>query len=102
MLSSLDGIKRAEAPPFLYTRIHASLSSPRRGMFENLNNLISKPTIAISFLFLILFMDIIVYQSSFKMIPEEPETTAEDFFATGDFEEMLFYEIPVSDYVPGY
>lgn len=98
ILSSLDGIKRAEAPPFLYTRIQARLHSSRRGIFENLRNLISKPVIAISFLFLILFMDIIVYQSALNILPEESETSAEDIFATNDYEEMLFYEVPESDY----
>ncbi len=102
ILSSLDGIRRAEAPPFLYTRIQASLNSSRQGILENLKNLIFKPVIAISFLFLILFMDIMVYQSTLNIIPEASETTAEEFFATDYFEEMLFYEVPENDYAFGY
>jgi hypothetical protein len=102
ILSSLDNVKRAEAPPFLYTRIQARLNSHRREFFESLSNTISKPVVAISLLFLILFMDVTVYQATYNVIPEEPEVTAESFFATGDIEEMLFYDIPDSDYVSSY
>jgi hypothetical protein len=102
ILDSLDGIKRAEAPQFLYSRIQGRLNSPKPGIFEKLNYLISKPAIVISFVFLILCMDITVFQSSFKSIPEKSGIATEDFFVEDNFEEMLFYDVTDSEYASIY
>lgn len=113
ILSSLDGIKRAEAPPFLYTRIQERLTSQRKSIFENLNILTSKPVRAITFLLLILLLDGLALQSTLSMpgksedsaensFVDESGITAEEFLGTTDFEEILIYEVPYTDYASGY
>ncbi len=97
ILASMDGIKRAEAPPFLYGRIQAKLNRAETGFFEKLGHLISRPVISISLLFLILFVDGIVIKSTSTTIPAKSENAFE-VLLTSDFDETLFYDSPESEY----
>lgn len=55
-LRSLDNIKRAEAPPFLYTRIQAKLSASNT-LWEKLLQFITKPSIALALLLGIILLN---------------------------------------------
>jgi flagellar biosynthesis/type III secretory pathway M-ring protein FliF/YscJ len=46
-LQSIDGVKRAEANPFLYTRIQARMNKKSTG-WEGIFSFVSKPAIAIA------------------------------------------------------
>jgi hypothetical protein len=102
ILNSLDGVKRAEAPPFIYTRIQSRLNSTTNSVFETITKLFTKPVTIVSFLFLVLFMDIIVYKSAFNVHPGKSDPAPSEFFAGDLNEEMLFYELPGNDYAYGY
>ena len=54
-LESLDGVQRAAASPYLFTRIKASLEREEKSIWNAALNLISRPAIAaIAFLLLII------------------------------------------------
>ena len=63
VLNSLDGINRAEANPFLYTRIKARLNSRRSSIWDKLSSLISRPVIALAGVFLILVLNLFAIYS---------------------------------------
>lgn len=98
ILSSLDGIKRAEVPAFLYGKITARLNSSENSLFEKFSKLISRPAIVISFLFIFLFMDGVVFQSFLKSMPEKSENSSEEFSTSDNLDEMLFYDVSDSEY----
>lgn len=100
ILNSLDGVKRAEAPLFLYGRINARLNSSKQSIFEKFSNLISRPVIGFPFLFLVLLMNGIVFQSNLKSAPAKSENTSEALFTGDNFEEILFYDPSDSEYAP--
>ncbi|HEX6845539.1 MAG TPA: hypothetical protein VF144_01110 [Chitinophagaceae bacterium] len=52
-LQCLDGIKRAEANPFLFTRIQARMNKPA-GVWERTFSFISKPAIAVAIVVLVM------------------------------------------------
>ena len=58
-LNSLDGLRRAEANPFLYTRIQARISQSRSG-FERIVSLAGKPAFAILVLVIVLATNLMV------------------------------------------
>ncbi len=58
-LNSLDGIRRAEANPFLYTRIRARLDKPRHA-FERVVVLAGKPAFAFLVLVIVLVTNVVV------------------------------------------
>ena len=58
-LNSLDGMRRAEANPFLYTRIKARLQQPRSGL-ERLILLAGKPAFAFLVLVIVLATNLMV------------------------------------------
>jgi hypothetical protein len=58
-LNSLDGVRRAEANPFLFTRIQARLNSPRNG-FERIIQITGKPAFAFTVLLLVLVTNLMV------------------------------------------
>ena len=53
-LQSLDGAKRAEANPFLFTRIKARLNKKANGWEEGIFSFVSKPVIAVAILLLVM------------------------------------------------
>ncbi len=53
-LQSLDGITRAEANPFLYTRLKARMDRKNAGVWERTFSFVSKPIIAIAMVVLIM------------------------------------------------
>jgi hypothetical protein len=58
-LNSLDGIQRAEANPFLYTRVQAKLIRPK-GNLEKLAVIAGKPAFAILLLAIVLTTNLMV------------------------------------------
>ena len=67
-LNSLDGITRAEANPFIYTRIQARLQRSRGGV-ERLVSLAGKPAFAFMLLLVVLSTNV------FVMLNGSSETT---------------------------
>jgi hypothetical protein len=102
ILAGLDDIKRAEAPPFLYSKIQTRLNACKPGFFRNLNYLISKPFIATSFLFIIFFVDVAVFQSNLKKTIGKSDIVSDEFTTIDDLNEMLFYDIAENDYASIY
>jgi hypothetical protein len=53
-LQSLDGVKRAQANPFLFTRIKARMNKKANGWEEGIFSFVSKPVIAVAILLLVM------------------------------------------------
>ena len=114
ILNSFDGIKRAEAPAFLYTKIRARLTRQRSSGIENTTNLISNPVVVFSLLLLILLIDSAVLQFRLKDESEKPGDyaqsnfgeeigiTSEESLQTDEFEQVLFYDPAYNNYVYSY
>jgi hypothetical protein len=47
ILSSLDEIKRAEARPFMFTRVMARLQKEEKGIWERIGFFIARPIVAV-------------------------------------------------------
>lgn len=62
-LNSLDGIQRAEPQPWLFSRVKGRLSKEEeKSGWETISSFLSKPTVAIAGLFLILGLNgVLVY-----------------------------------------
>ena len=58
-LNSLEGIRRAEANPFLYTRIQARLDRSR-GVFEKIALIAGKPVFAVLLLLIVVGSNLVV------------------------------------------
>lgn len=61
-LQSLDGLQRAEANPFLFTRIKARMQ--KNSPWERITSFVSRPAIALAGLFLIMLINAFVVFSS--------------------------------------
>lgn len=59
-LSSVDSIKRAEAKPFLLTRINARMNKESETVWEKAGWFISRPAVAFAGLCLVLFINAMV------------------------------------------
>lgn len=78
-LSSLDTIKRAEANPFLYTRIMARLRRGEDNGWGRIGRLLTQPAFAFTALLLVILMNSIVFFQQ----PESPAISDDDqIFAT--------------------
>lgn len=99
-MDSLNNIKRAEAPPFLYGMIQAKLMSPEHSLFERFSYFISRPVMVISLLSFILFIDRITLQSAYAGLSAKSlNTTGEIPTMRDESDEVLFYDIPGNEYV---
>jgi len=64
-LHSLDGCKRAEAPPFLYTRIVSrSAADSQPNLWIRLGAILSRPVVAISCILIVLAVNFMVVKSA--------------------------------------
>ncbi|MBI5857824.1 MAG: hypothetical protein HZB42_09240 [Sphingobacteriales bacterium] len=100
IMDSLNNIKRAEAPPFLYGMIQAKLMSPEHSLFERFSYFISRPVMVISLLSFILFIDRITLQSAYAGLSAKSlNTTGEIPTMRDESDEVLFYDIPGNEYV---
>ena len=53
-LDSLDGIRRAEPTPFLYTRVRARLEGDEKNAWEKMASILARPVVAFASLFVII------------------------------------------------
>ncbi len=87
VLNSLDGIQRAKASPFLYTRIRAKLDSSL-GAWEKIAGLMGRPAFAFSIILILLFINIgavVRYEQIHNAISKDSEQAFGVEYATGDF-----------------
>jgi hypothetical protein len=59
-LNSLEGIGRASAGPYFYTRVKAHLDNGLRSKWERIGSFLSRPAIALSVVFIILLANLFV------------------------------------------
>lgn len=77
-LDSLDGMQRASAGPFFYTRVSAALQKQRVTAWDRISNLISRPVVAIATVCVVLAvnMAVIVDQSAGSAVSSDPADLA--------------------------
>lgn len=82
ILNSLNGISRAEMPPFFYTRLQAQLDKKNEGA-GYFWSLLTKPAVSFGTLSLLLILNIAVIRSYLHTTPSAPvqETTGLQTFA---------------------
>jgi len=84
-LSSVDSIKRAEAKPFLLTRIHARMNKDYGSVWEKAGWFVTRPAVAFAGLCLIVLINVTVIFSnnsfSQAMVAEQPAQTSTDEFS---------------------
>lgn len=89
-MASLDGISRATANPFLYTRIHASLTAEESGFWARLAAFMTKPTVAIATVLVILLMNSVIFLNN------SHGNTNRSAVASQDEDQLLSREYAVS------
>lgn len=84
-LNSVDSIKRAEAKPFLLTRINARMSRENETIWEKAGWFISRPAVAFAGLCLVLFINAMVIvlndQSGHGTVAEQTVQAPTDEFS---------------------
>lgn len=74
-LNSLDGVKRAVANPYLFTRIKASLEKEEMSMWSRASQFISRPAVAVTAFVVAILINLTVF---FEFRPEAPEAGQDD------------------------
>ena len=82
-LSSLDGTTRADAKPYLLTRINARLSKTKESSWESAGKFIARPAIAITGLCLVIGINAMIILTNRSTA--ETNVTAEQQLATDSF-----------------
>jgi hypothetical protein len=82
-LESLDGISRARANPFLFTRVEVRLKQGKSG-WEQLTAYVSRPAIALAVLCMVIFSNAVVmyWQSAKEEVPEQQLALTEEYNLT--------------------
>lgn len=84
-LNSLDNVNRAEAKPYLLTRINARMSRETESVWEKAGWFIGRPAIAITGLCMILLVNTMVVvlkkSSTSPAVAEQPTQTQADEFS---------------------
>ena len=86
-LSSVDDIKRAEAKPFLLTRIHARMNKGTESVWEKAGWFISRPAVTFAGLCMIIVINIMVVlfngsANSGTVTEQTAQTPADEFSYT--------------------
>jgi len=79
-LESLEGINRAKANPFLFTRVEARLKQGKSG-WEQLTAYVSRPAFALAMLCMVIFSNAVVmyWQSVKEEVPEQQLALTEEY-----------------------
>jgi hypothetical protein len=84
-LDSLDGAKRAEAKPYLLTRIHARMNRATESAWERAGWFIGRPAVAFTGLCLVLLINVMVIvvnkSSGTAAVAEQSVQTQNDEFS---------------------
>ena len=77
-LNSLDGIERAAASPYVFTRIKASLESEEKGFWSRALTFISRPSVAVPAIVLTILINTAIFFEfgSEKVPPPQDEEQA--------------------------
>lgn len=78
ILNSLDGIRRAEPQPFLYTRLSVRMERPA-GIWEKSARYLSRPVVAIACLLLVFAVNGLVLLKNNTKKAEQNELLADDY-----------------------
>jgi hypothetical protein len=91
-LASVDNIERAMPNPFFYTRLEARLARNRLNFWERLSREISRPSIAISTLALVVILNAAVIVQGMTAVNDVPEIS--EMASTDDLRASTsFYDI---------
>lgn len=98
ILRSLDGIQRAECPPFLYGKILSRLrvAKPEKNRFH------LQPVLSLSIVLLVIIFEVIVFVSHPSYTSQKSDSERYGIETDGDFEETLFYSISDNEYLSYY
>lgn len=87
-LESLEGIQRAEAAPYFFTRLKARLEREERNIWEKIGSLLARPAIAISTLCFVLALNAFILLARDTATPsatisiQNDQSPEEDFIFT--------------------
>lgn len=89
-LDSLTGLTRAQANPFLFTRVQARLNQGRKTGWEQLTAYIARPAVALAMLCMVILSNGVVmyWQSANEEIPDQQLALTEEYNMTA----TAFYE----------
>jgi len=65
-MEALDGLQRASAPPFLYTRVRARLEREEHSWWYRLQGLFARPAIALSLIGILLVTNVWIIEKSIQ------------------------------------
>jgi hypothetical protein len=89
-LESLDGIQRAEANPYLFTRVKAALQKEVTGPWATAIQFMGRPVVAIATIIIVLMINMAVFFSvRSKSNEEDQQLYANEYFSNStmsDFE----------------
>ena len=81
-LGSLDNVQRAEANPYLFTRIKAALKKEERSAWGKAVGFMARPVVAFATLFLVLLINIAVFFTTRQQsTDEEQQLYANEYFS---------------------
>src|SRR6185436_15045402 len=81
-LESLNGIQRAAANPYLFTRIEARLEKEERSFWSRALTFISRPSVAVPAIVLTILINTAIFfefKSEKVQIPQDEETFAREY-----------------------
>jgi hypothetical protein len=83
-LDSLDGLSRAKANPFLFTRVEARLNQSGKTGWEQLTAYIARPAVALAMLCMVILSNaVVMYSRSAKEeVPEQQLALTEEYNMT--------------------
>ena len=85
-LNSLDGTVRANAKPYLLTRINAQLSKMKESSWERAGRFIARPAIAFSMLCLVIGINAMIiafdHSTTDSTVTADQQTVTDDFSTT--------------------
>lgn len=81
-LSSLDNIQRAEANPYLFTRIKAALQKEEKTVWALAVSFMGRPVVALATIFLILMVNLAVFFTvKSRPTDEDQQLYASEYFS---------------------
>ncbi|MBK7098035.1 MAG: hypothetical protein IPH58_06380 [Sphingobacteriales bacterium] len=84
ILSSFDGIQRANARPFMYTRVMAKFQKEENNVWSRVSAFVARPIVALAMLIVVLAINYFIIKNDDAALDNNTVTTVSSFNSATD------------------
>lgn len=97
ILSSLDGVQRAQPSPFFYTRLNARLMRAEKNVWERITSFVARPVVAFAMVTGVILLNMSVLMNQKPVNSASDQTTYQSVYEDYSLASNDFYDYEIKE-----